>query len=166
MQVTGCLSLVHSLSIVWGKCGDVIELHIGRAHSVSNSLQLILDLPLTDSWSLDLIWIDPWLNSRGLDSVWMHPNWIFGAWIQSGCTQTGFSGPGFSLDVSKLDFRGLDSVWMHPNSINIIYETGRPHSDKFFLNTMDIPDWLSFFPFPYWSGKALSCWMKQCKLGC
>ncbi len=26
---------------------------------------------------------------------------------------------------------------------------------------MDIPDWLSFFPFPDWSGKALSCWMKR-----
>ncbi len=33
-------------------------------------------------------------------------------------------------------------------------------------NIMDIPDWLNFFPFPDWSGKALSCWMKQCKLGC
>ncbi len=24
---------------------------------------------------------------------------------------------------------------------------------------MDIPDWLSFFPFPDWSDKALFCWM-------
>ncbi len=30
---------------------------------------------------------------------------------------------------------------------------------------MDIPDWLSLFPFPDWSGRALSCWMKQCKDG-
>ncbi len=31
------------------------------------------------------------------------------------------------------------------------------HSNKKSWNTMDIPDWLSFFPFLDWSGKALSC---------